>query len=548
MKKYLIPGLYLFLLTSFGLMAQNHYWVGFTDKASSPWSVDKPEAYLSERAIERRSRQSIAIDSLDLPVNPSYIAGVLQAGAIFVHSSKWMNGVTVLSDNENFEENVRKLPYVNEIQITKRSFSTKNSWSKFREPEAASQKLRIDTTLYGASSGQVSQLNAHYFHEQGYRGQGIHIAVLDAGFFKTDELPAFDSLWVGGQILGTKDFVGGSHIFEGHFHGMSVLSIMGGNIPGQLIGTAPEASYWLVRTEDVFSEFLIEEDNWIAGAEFADSVGVDIINSSLGYYNFDDPAMDHSYADLDGNTTRVTRAANIAVTRGMLVFSSAGNEGRNTDTWRYIIAPSDGDHVIGVGAVNTLGIAAPFTSHGPAADGDVKPNVAAVGWNTIIQRSNGTIGPGNGTSFSSPVMAGAAACLWQANPRATSFEIKKAIEESAHLYQNPDTLIGYGIPDLAFAGKILGTGSPDIPGKSLAWTAYPNPASDYLVLQKNNNKTYGHVLLSVYLPDGKLVRMEKKADAAKIMLDNLHTLPAGILLLRIISGDVAETVKIIRNP
>jgi len=535
-------------LASSGLTAQNYYWVGFTNKANSPWSLQEPEAYLSQRAIERRERQLIAVDSLDLPVNPGYVAGILQLGATLVHTSKWMNGVTVKATGSEFESGASQLPFVREVQLTKRAFETKSIRNKFKEPESPDRLLDIDTNLYGASAAQVSQLNAHYLHNQDYKGQGIHIAVLDAGFYKADELQAFDSLWAGGQILGTRDFAGGNQVFQEHYHGMSVLSAMGGNIPGQLIGTAPKASYWLIRSEDVFSEFLIEEDNWVAAAEFADSVGADIINSSLGYFLFDDPGMDHSYSDMDGNTTRVTKGANIAATRGMLIFASAGNEGRNSETWRYIIAPSDGHHVIGVGAVNGEGIAAPFTSHGPASDGSVKPNVAAVGWNTIIQRQNGTVGPGNGTSFSSPVIAGAAACLWQANPQATSMDMKNAIEQSAHLYDQPDTLMGYGIPDLKLADKIIKSNLPEKWDKNSIWLAYPNPASDYIILQKSSSISKEKVILSFYTTDGKLIRQEKRSDAAKIVIQNLQELPMGLLLLQIISGDVAETVKIRRSP
>jgi serine protease AprX len=534
--------------SSSGLTAQNYYWIGFTNKANSPWSLQNPEAYLSQRAIERRESQSISVDSLDLPVNTSYVAGVLQLGATLVHASKWMNGITVKASAADFETVAGQLPFVKEVQLTKRSFATKSVKNKFIEPEAPGRFFDIDINLYGASAAQVSQLNTHAFHKQGHRGEGIHIAVLDAGFYKADELQAFDSLWAGGQILGTRDFAGGSNVFQEHYHGMSVLSIMGGNIPGQLIGTAPKASYWLIRSEDVFSEFLIEEDNWVVAAEFADSVGADIINSSLGYFLFDDPEMNHTYADMDGNTTRVTRAANIAATRGMLVFSSAGNEGRNINAWRHIIAPSDGHYVIGVGAVNGEGIPAPFTSHGPASDGSVKPNVAAVGWNTIIQRQNGTIGPGNGTSFSSPVMAGAAACLWQANPQATSMEIKNAIEQSAHLYQHPDTLMGYGIPDLKLAERIITSNTPVIWDSKSVWLAYPNPANDYIILQKSSSMSFDRIILSFYTTDGKLLWQEKRNDAAKIVVQNLQSLPQGLLLLQIISGSVAETVKIRRSP
>jgi serine protease AprX len=534
----------LFVLVSLGAHAQ-YYWVGFTDKNDSPWSLSMPEAYLSERATQRRTNQNIPIDSLDLPVNPTYIMQVVQLGAKFIHSSKWLNGITVQALSEDFAGHVHELPFVKEVQMTKRAATTKSAVNKFAEPETSWKTLEIDTTVYGESAWQVAQLNGQFLHNQDFRGEGIQIAVLDAGFFHADRFPAFDSLWVDGLILGLKDFVNdGQDFFESHYHGMSVLSIMGGNVPGKLIGTAPKASYWLLRTEDTGSEYLIEEDNWTAAAEFADSAGVDIINSSLGYFIFDDPGMNHTYAEMDGNTTRITRAANIAVSRGMLVFSSAGNEGREGNSWKYIIAPSDGDSVIGVGATNKEGVPAPFTSHGPAFGGAVKPNVSAVGWNTILQRSTGTVGTGNGTSFSSPVMAGTVACLWQANPQATASQIKEAIEQSAHLFLNPDSLLGYGIPDMKIADKILKSTILEKWANNTKWLVYPNPATDYLVLQKNSTASSGMVQIAFYSVDGRLLRREEKPDASKIMVQNLQALPPGLLILQIVSDDAAEAVRI----
>jgi serine protease AprX len=540
-------GLFIFILFlfPFKIWAQSFYWVSFTDKSNSPWSLANPEEFLSERALQRREKQGIALDSLDLPVNPFYISEVLNLEADFIHSSKWLNGITVKTSSENFPVNALRLPFVREVQLTKRATVIKSAVNKFEEPVVPGGPLEIDTMLYGASAHQVAQLSVQFLHNQNFRGEGMQIAVLDAGFFNVHQFAAFDSLWANGQIIGTRDFVNPEeNFFDGHYHGMSVLSIMGGNVPGQLIGTAPNSSYLLIRTEDVATEFLIEEDNWIAGAEFADSAGVDIINSSLGYFRFDDPAMNHTYADMDGNTTRVTRGANIAVSRGILVFSSAGNEGRPGNSWKFIIAPSDGDSVIAVGAVNKDGVPAPFTSRGPASDGDIKPNVSAVGWNTIIQRSNGTIGTGNGTSYSSPVMAGAAACLWQANPHASAFQVKRAIEQSAHLYANPDSLLGFGIPDLKIADKILKTPILEKWANGANWLVYPNPPENYFILQKNSNVSDEKVLISFYSLDGKLLRKEQKPDASKILIQNLQSLPPGLLILHIVSGDIAEAVKI----
>ncbi|SHE76125.1 Por secretion system C-terminal sorting domain-containing protein [Mariniphaga anaerophila] len=547
-----VPFFLILIAILFGAMeidAQNYYWVAFHDKDNSPYSLLFPEEFLSSKALQRRRNQNIAIDSLDLPVNPNYVQQTLALGATLKHSSKWLNGITVKASADSFVEEALLLPFVKEVQLTKRSTQMKSAFNKFAEPECSGSDLDIDTAVYGESVHQVAQLNGQFLHNNGFRGEEMYIAVFDAGFYKADQYPAFDSLWINRQIAGIKDFVAPKeNFFDGHYHGMSVLSIMGGNIAGKIQGTAPKATYWLVRSEDPGSEFLIEEDNWVAAAEFADSVGVDIINSSLGYFTFDDPAMDHTYDDMDGKTTRVAKAANIAVAKGMLVFASAGNEGRENNPWKYIISPSDGDSVIAVGAVNKDGIPAPFTSRGPASDGDVKPNVSAMGWNTIVQRSSGTIGTGNGTSYSSPVIAGAAACLWQANLLATASQVKNAIERSANLYLTPDTLSGYGIPDLKIADKILKTAIFEDRDTSETWLVYPNPASDYIVLQKQKITLNKKVQIAFYSLDGKLLKKEEKNDAARIMLKDLYSLPRGLLILQIISDDETETLKIAISP
>jgi serine protease AprX len=539
------------LFEPFASKAQSYYWVAFSDKHNSPWSLSFPEEYLSENAIQRREKQNIVVDSLDLPVNSSYVQQVTRLGAELVHASKWLNGITVKVFDADFSDEVVTLPFVKEIQLTKRATQEKSAVNKFAEPDATDNNLEIDTLVYGKSAYQVAQLNGQFLHNQNFKGQGMTIAVLDAGFYNVDQYAAFDSLWMNGQIAGIKNFVADdpvADLFEGHYHGMSVLSIMGGNVPGKLMGTAPKAGYWLIRSEDHVTEFLIEEDNWVVAAEFADSVGADVINSSLGYFTFGDPAMNHTYAEMDGKTTRVARAANIAASRGMLVFSSAGNEGRENNPWKYIITPSDGDSVIAVGAVDKDGVPAMFTSRGPASDGDIKPNVSAVGLNTIIQRSNGTIGTGNGTSYSSPVVAGAATCLWQANPFATAAQVKSAIEQSAHLYSNPDTLMGYGIPDMKIADKILKNTVLEKWNTTAEWLVYPNPASDYIVLQKQNNLSHEKVHVAFYSVDGKLLRKEEKSDATKIILQNLRNLPRGLLILHIISDDKPEALKIRISP
>ncbi|KAF0236885.1 MAG: peptidase s8 and s53 subtilisin kexin [Prolixibacteraceae bacterium] len=542
MTKYLFLFFILFgFFYSVNSKAQEYYWVGFSDKKDTRFSLSSPGDYLSERAIQRRIRQNIIIDSLDLPVNQNYIDEVVKIGASFIHASKWLNGITVKAETDSFAVKVSKLPFVMEFQLTKGQ-AKKSAVQKFNDTSGHID-FHIDKSFYGLSVSQTSILNGQFLHNQNYLGQGMHIAVLDGGFYHADRYPAMDSLWANNQILGTKDFVDPTvDFFKTHYHGMSVLSCIGGNVPGKLIGTAPKASYWLIRSEDTGSEFLIEEDNWVAAAEFADSAGVDIINSSLGYTEFDDPQMNHTYYDLDGKTTRVTRGANIAASRGILVFSSAGNQGNKP--WKYLVAPSDGDKVTGVGAVNKDSIPAGFTSLGPAFGGKTKPNVTALGWNTYLQKSDGSFGYLSGTSFSSPVMAGMAACLWQSQPHATAEQIKSAIEMTAHLYGNPNDLMGFGIPDMYRAWQLLLNLSTSTPEVSKQWAAYPNPVSDVLILQNNKNQFQNEINIEVYTIEGKLVKKWLKPDANRIELRDINELPKGILLLKISSNKSSETIKL----
>ena len=541
-SKYYIFSIFLLMLLSFHVKAQDYYWVAFTNKNNTAYSLSNPEEYLSDRAIQRREKQNIAIDSLDLPVNSNYISEVLNLGVEFVHSSKWLNGITVKVETDDFESKVLQLPFIKEIQRTKTA-ATKSGVEKFKEWESMDYEP-IDSSLYGPSVFQTGIMNGQFLHNQNYKGQGMQIAVLDAGFLNADKYPAFYTLWANNQILGTKDFVDPTvDFFTTHYHGMSVLSCIGGYVQGELIGTATKASFWLIRSEDVDTEFLIEEDNWVAAAEFADSVGVDVINSSLGYSEFDDPAMNHAYADMDGNTTRVTRGANIAVSRGILVFNSAGNEGN--DPWKYIIAPSDGDSVFAVGAVNKDSIPAYFTSYGPASDGDIKPNGAAIGWNTYLQRSNGLLGTSNGTSFSSPVMAGMGTCLWQSVPEATAWEVKKAIEKSGHLYVQPDSLLGYGIPNFKLAWEYLDEMvSARNKSDEKKWLVYPNPAENYVILERISGTQKEAVEIKVFSVDGKLLKIWEKPGANQIVLNEIQTLPAGLLILKISSGNETEIAKL----
>jgi serine protease AprX len=374
------------------------YRVEFKDKHNTTYSINNPSSYLSPRAIQRRTNQGISIDSTDLPVNQHYIDSVIALGGTLLTKSKWFNSITIAIDDTTKIPDIQALPFVSDIERTyppggiksggnkrPRLINTQEMHDEFQPyrhilPAAKQTQdmFSIKTINYGMGFNQANMIGIDYLHALGYTGDGIVIAVLDAGFLNVNTLPVFDSLRNSGRILGTYDFVNpGGDVYAQSSHGTMVLSTMAGNMPNDLVGTAPHASYWLLRTEDASTEFRIEEDNWISGAELADSAGADVLNTSLGYTEFYDPAMDYTYADMDGNTARITRGANMASSKGMFCVNSAGNSGNSP--WKYIGAPADGFDILAVGAVNSNGTLASFSSHGPSYDGRVKPNVTAQG-------------------------------------------------------------------------------------------------------------------------------------------------------------------------
>ena len=461
------------------------YFIKFTDKNNSPYSITNPAAYLSSKAIQRRQLQNIPISASDIPVNPFYIDSLRSIGATILNPSKWFNGVTIECDS-NLYQSIRALGFVeNGRQIRKLAAPKEKKLTKILEAPSivvSPGMLRSQSFDYGSAFNQIHLMNGEYLHDEGFTGSGMTIAVLDAGFFRVDSLEIFDSLRSQNRILGTWDFVEGNHsVYEDNSHGMQVLSCITGNIPGQMVGTAPGASFWLLRTEDVSTEYLIEEYNWVSAAEFADSVGTDLITSSLGYSTFDDSTMDHSYSDMDGNTTPCSIGADIAASKGILVILSAGNNGNSS--WHYISAPSDADSAMCIAAVDEFGIKAGFSSWGPSSDGDIKPNVAAKGQLATVANSGGGVGLANGTSFACPILAGSAACLWQAHPDKTNMEVFKAIEQSANYYLTPGDSLGYGIPNFIVADLLLGGTDLNLLTSDNLLGIYPNPYHDEISLK-----------------------------------------------------------------
>ncbi len=469
----------LFLIfVPFACFAQSgpkQYWIQFTDKNNTPFELSQPLEFLSQRALDRRSAQAINLSESDLPVDPAYIQAVLDEGTIYLTHSKWLNSVSVHIPDSAILQAVLDLPFVvNHSAVGKTEKPASNSKFDLEITSKGGGAISTPEEDYGFAFNQIDMLGGIGLHEAGFKGEGMLIAVLDAGFPHVDVHSIFDSLHFNNRLISTWDFVAqNDSVYNDHPHGMMVLSTMAAYEPGTMIGTAPEASYLLLRTEDAGTEYPIEEDYWVAGAEYADSAGADIINSSLGYTTFLNPIFDHTYADMDGNTTHGAIGADIAASKGILVVNSAGNSGASA--WQYIGTPADGDSVLAIGAVDANGDYANFSSIGPSSDGDIKPNVCAQGQQSAIINESGEVVFGNGTSFSSPILAGMAACLWQANPSLTNMEIFHAIEESAHKFTNPDDFYGNGIPNFAMANLILSGFTPSNLDESELFPIYPNP-------------------------------------------------------------------------
>lgn len=420
------------------------YRVTLADKRNTPYSLSRPQEFLSDKALARRKRQHLALDSTDLPINPTYIDSVRQLGGEVVSSSRWNNTLLIRVQRHDIMRRIGRLRCVS---------STRLVWTAPDSIDASPKRARFHTEFnswdaveqseYGVAEEQISMLNGERLHSAGYRGEGMTIAVLDGGFMNVDMIPCMQSV----KILGTADFVTprSRSIFKELDHGTKVLSVLATDVKNVFVGTAPAASYWLLRCEDNYTESLAEEDYWAAAAEFADSVGCDIISSSLGFNTFDNKQDSYSYRDLDGKTALISRTASMLAAKGIVLVNSAGNDGMGV--WKKINVPADAKDILSVGAVSPNKRNAAFSSIGPSADGRVKPDIMALGSPTAVITGRGTIVRDMGTSFATPVVSGLVACLWQALKDKTATEIMNLVRRSGDNTDYPDNITGYGIPD-----------------------------------------------------------------------------------------------------
>ncbi len=540
MKKILT--LIIIITAQFTAAQTQHAWVYFTDKPNVATALANPTTILTQKAIDRKNNHAVAIDDRDVPVNEAYITQVKnQTGITVKAKSKWFNCVHVLGTKTDID-NLLNLSFVNTIFYADRSLNM----AAGRSAAVADSKRvndKFETLVmfnYGNSGSQAAMIKADKLHEMDYTGEGVTIAVMDSGFPNVNTISAFQRLRDNGDLLDGYDFVDRNpdiYAYTGNSHGTNVLSDMAAYLDGQFVGTAPDASYYLFRTEDAANETPLEESYWVEAVERADSLGVDVVNTSLGYTDFDDSRYNYTTADMDGNTAFITRGGNIAVEKGLLMVNSAGNSGNTA--WGIVAAPADGD-VFTIGAVNASGNYAWFSSRGRTPNIPVKPDVVALGVGAYVIAANGGISTSNGTSFSSPIIAGAMACMVQAFPNKTNLELMQIVRESASIYNNPTTELGFGIPNFEAAFITLSENEIERPATI---QIFPNPAKAFIQINlpvetQNATITLGNLL-------GKTIKMY--ATTTNSQRVDVSALAAGMYVLRIEANGETITKKIIKQ-
>ncbi|MBT8266779.1 MAG: S8 family serine peptidase [Bacteroidia bacterium] len=526
----------LFFLHSF-IFSQEDAWVFFSDKENVAESIANPITILTQASIDRKALHTIPIDERDVPVNESYIDQVKMSTGITVYAkSKWFNAVHVRGTETDINA-LLNLAFVDQIEFADRSLNGSRAQLTYNDKfEVENARVVFN---YGNTANQVEMLNLHLLHQSDYTGEGMTIAVLDAGFPTVNTQAAYQRLRDQGKLLDGYDFVNRDedvYAYTGNDHGAKVLSTMGGFLQDEFVGTAPDASYYLFRTEDAGSENPVEESYWVEAAERADSLGVNILNTSLGYKNYDNPNYSYLPSDFNGNTAFITRGSTIASEKGMLVVNSAGNGGANG-----INAPADAINILSIGAVDENGNYASFSSQGSDLQPTLKPDVMARGSASFVISGSGIMVQNSGTSFSSPILAGAAACLWQAFPEMTNEQIMTFIRESGSQFTMPDYFMGYGIPDFQLA---LQNGLLVQAAQRTEFKLFPNPLVDHVNIIFPGNVDQAEFFVFDVL--GKLIHaISISSENSKIDLQNLSN---GIYLAKInAANNTSQTFKLIKE-
>ncbi len=557
MVKNILIAFFLFFLlsTNIEVIAQDFpawYLVNFTDKDNSPYDLGTPSEFISQKAISRRSAQGIEFDSTDLPVNPNYIDSLEQLNLLVYHTSKWLNAALVKVDTITQISALNSISIIDSIAYMAPFIEGKSQTQTKRESspsKANTSPEEIKLSNFNATKNRIDMIELGPLLDNNYNGKGIHIAVLDNGFINVNKMAAFSHLFDRKAIIMTRNFTNnGYHIYNSGSHGTAVLSTMAGFVYGEFVGSAIGANYYLFKTEDNRYEYPIEEANWLFAAEVADSAGVDIITSSLVYSTFDDPSLDYTLEQLDGKTSLVSKAASLAIKKGIIVFNSAGNMGGGA--WQKIAFPADVDGLYSIGAVDKDEKLASFSSTGYSADGRIKPDFVAEGEGTPIIGPNEMIVKANGTSFSNPFMAGAMATFLQANPQIKHSDIYSSIVESSSNYYSPDSLIGYGIPNFYLASVLLKNKTTIDESSKDLFTILPNPFQDKLHILYTSIDSQ---LIDIYIYDTKGIVLYKNINILchkgnnLIEIESIDIMSAGTYILQISNSEGLISKKIIKE-
>ncbi len=520
-------------------------WVYFTDKPSKKEFINTPLKMLTQRSLDRRMRYNIPLDFKDIPVEASYVLQIKNANGIKILArSKWLNALHVQGSQADIT-NLLENDFVSNVQFANTTLNSSAKSTNTNKIVHQKNKFEVSTDFdYGEATLQIEVLKGEILHQNNFTGKGMQIAVIDGGFPNVDTFSAFERIRNNNQILGGYDFVNrDSNFYSGHYHGMSVLSTIAGYVENEFVGTAPDAEFYLFISEDVDNETPLEESLWVEAAEKADSLGVDVINTSLGYTTFDNPNYNYSYQDMDGETTFISRGAEIAFSRGMIVVNAAGNEGDKP--WHYISAPADANSVLSIGAVVFFGpmnFITPFSGFGPTYDGRIKPDVCAIGaFAAGIDASGNLTDMLFGTSFASPIMTGVVACLWQAFPEKTNAEITQLIKESAHLFLSPTDQEGYGIPNFETIFNLLNEETSGVVLDLIQ--PFPNPVENELNFKFST--TSEEVEVVVYNLFGQVISTDIISKLYPVK--DVSYLAKGVYLVQLSYNEQTHILKIIKN-
>lgn len=571
MKNFFLSGLALCLAVCVQaqyapVVAPDARVVVLKGKDTLGFPLTQPSRFLSQRALEKRQRFNIPVTFEDVPVNPAYLDTLrrLDTSLHVLSVSKWFNYVVMggfdsLGIPDTLWQSVQAFPWVRGVYaLHEIPEALLAEWQDDEKPDNVSLSAvregvlqipeeEMDTTedveYWGASAPQLACMNGLFLHSRRYTGKGMLVAVMDGGFLRVDSLGMFSSFWQAERMLACRDFTpfpdaGFFDVEESH--GQKVLSIMAVNVPYQYMGSAPDADYLLIRTEVSAYEDRIEEYFWVAGAEYADSAGADVINSSLGYTQFDRAEQNHNWLELYGKRNVASIAADKMARKGCVVNVAAGNEGKKA--WRFYGIPSDAPSALCIAAMNTDSMIADFSSRGISFW--KKPDIASVGWGTIYCSEKDEILSGNGTSFATPLNAGLTACLWQAFPERTALEVMEAVRQSAHLYPKWNSSFGYGVPDYEKAYRLLKGGASVVERQThMAFACSPNPTEG--LVRVTGLPAGEGMRLYVYDASGKILQ-RLAVDNTEITLD-LQAYPAGPYWLLLSGKEGVQALQLIKR-